>query len=365
MDTIKCTILTQDAALRSAISDLLVKIPDIDLVRGLNGCPPSDGLVRFFQTSPARVVFLDVREGAALAASGQMELHDPGLQFIALGEPPQPNVPWLGVHERLALPLDPVALKEALGRRVKVLEKLPQRSRKPTSFISFLPAKPGAGTTTLACGLADVLSAQHKVLLCDFDLSTGMVGFRYRLEMSGAVALRMLYIKVRPRTAPPACSVVNITALMRELIVRTNLMGALDAAVPEQRRLIGVIFDELKSLVAVPLQLPLPQDPRAAQFASLVANNSAGKMSVAKMLRRCGASRRTLERIFRMETAMSLGQWLRRQKLLHALRRLAGGESVDSVAHELGYNSASAFIAMFRRELGQTPKRYFETQKAS
>jgi AraC-like DNA-binding protein len=190
-------------------------------------------------------------------------------------------------------------------------------------------------------------------------------GFRYRLEMSGAVALRMLYIKVRPRTAPPACSVVNITALMRELIVRTNLMGALDAAVPEQRRLIGVIFDELKSLVAVPLQLPLPQDPRAAQFASLVANNSAGKMPVAKMLRRCGASRRTLERIFRMETAMSLGQWLRRQKLLHALRRLAGGESVDSVAHELGYNSSSAFIAMFRRELGQTPKRYFETQKAS
>jgi cellulose biosynthesis protein BcsQ len=182
MDTVKCTIFTQDAGLRSAISDLLVKIPDIDVVRGLNGCPPSDGLVRFFQTSPARIVFLDVRETAALEASGHMELHDPGLQFIALGEPPQPNVPWLGVHERLALPLDPVALKEALGRRVKVLEKLPQRWRKPTSFISFLPAKPGAGTTTLACGLADILSAQHKVLLCDFDLSTGMVGFRYRLD---------------------------------------------------------------------------------------------------------------------------------------------------------------------------------------
>ena len=46
---------------------------------------------------------------------------------------------------------------------------------------------------------------------------------------------------------------------------------------------------------------------------------------------------------------------------LHALRLLAGGECVNAVALELGYNSASAFIAMFHRELGQTPRRYFES----
>jgi AraC-like DNA-binding protein len=192
-------------------------------------------------------------------------------------------------------------------------------------------------------------------------------GFRYRLEMSGVLALRMLYIKARRLTAFKACSVVNITPLMRELIVRTNLIGALDAGIPEQRRLIGVILDELNLLVAAPLQLPLPQDPRAAQFAAMVAagieGRAGGKATMEKMLRRSGASRRTLERIFRQETAMSLGQWLRRQKLLHALRRLAAGECVDAIALELGYNSASAFIAMFRRELGRTPKRYFETQK--
>lgn len=182
MDSIKCTILTPDAELRAAIAAALNKLPDIHLVRGLNGCPPLEDLVRFFHTSPARIVFLDVRDGASLKVSGEMEMHDPGLQFIAVGEPSQPNVPWLGIQERLALPLDTVALKEALGRRVRVLEKLPHRSRKPTSFISFLPAKPGAGTTTLACGLADMLASQHKTLLCDFDLSTGTVGFRYRLE---------------------------------------------------------------------------------------------------------------------------------------------------------------------------------------
>jgi AraC-like DNA-binding protein len=190
-------------------------------------------------------------------------------------------------------------------------------------------------------------------------------GIRYRLEMSGVVALRMLYLKARRRNALQACSVVNVTPLMRELIVRTNLVGALDAGIPEQKRLIGVILDELKLLVAAPLQLPLPRDRRAAQFAAMIAADPGGETPMEQLLRHCGASRRTLERVFRQETAMSLGQWLRRQKLLHALRRLAAGESVDTIALELGYNSASSFIAMFRRELGQTPKRYFETQKST
>jgi AraC-like DNA-binding protein len=185
-------------------------------------------------------------------------------------------------------------------------------------------------------------------------------GFEYRLELSGVVALRMLYLKTRRGGAPRECSVVNITPLMRELIVRTNLIGALDAANPVQRRLIDVIHDELKLLDSVPLQLPWPRDQRARQFARLITTAEAGNaVPLSRTVRRCGASRRTLERIFQQETGMALGQWLRREKILRGLRLLAAGESVDSVALGLGYKSASAFIAMFRRELGRTPKRYF------
>lgn len=190
-------------------------------------------------------------------------------------------------------------------------------------------------------------------------------GFEYQLEMSGGVALRSLYIATRHNSgrlfsgASHTCCVVNVSPLLRELILRIVHLGALDAGRPRQRRLIGVLFDELQELTAVPLQLPMPQDPRAARFATLAGADPAGKMPVAKMLRKCAASRRTMERLFQGESGMSLGQWLRRQKLLHALRRLATGDRVNSIALELGYNSPSAFIAMFRRELGETPKRYF------
>ena len=186
-------------------------------------------------------------------------------------------------------------------------------------------------------------------------------GVVYRIEVTGTVALRAIYVRNRRHPVPRECAVVNVTPLLRELIVRAVQLGALDERVGEQKRLAGVIVDELRALRVVPLQLPRPRDARAARFADLLDGTTTGYPDMRRLLRACGASRRTLERLFRDETAMSLGQWLRRHTLLRALPRLAAGESVAVVAGETGYNGASAFIAMFRRELGQTPGRYFET----
>jgi AraC-like DNA-binding protein len=43
---------------------------------------------------------------------------------------------------------------------------------------------------------------------------------------------------------------------------------------------------------------------------------------------------------------------------LHALRLLAEGQAVTSVALEVGYQSTSAFISMFKKAMGSTPLRY-------
>ncbi len=56
---------------------------------------------------------------------------------------------------------------------------------------------------------------------------------------------------------------------------------------------------------------------------------------------------------------MTFGKWRQQLRLLQALRLLAAGRPVTAVALEVGYDSASAFIAMFRRTLGTTPRRSF------
>ena len=48
--------------------------------------------------------------------------------------------------------------------------------------------------------------------------------------------------------------------------------------------------------------------------------------------------------------------------ILQTLRQAAArGVAVGQLAHELGYASPSAFIAMFRKKLGVSPQRYIQS----
>ncbi len=65
--------------------------------------------------------------------------------------------------------------------------------------------------------------------------------------------------------------------------------------------------------------------------------------------------RRTFTRMFRRETHMSFAAWRQHVRLMEALSRLATGEPVTAVAFDVGYNSPSAFTAMFRKAFGAAP----------
>ena len=191
MNTIftKCITITADSGLRDAVAAEIAPLPNVEIARGLQAAPSPEVFVRFFQSSPARIVFLDIRGGAeALRISAEMELQDPGIQFIAVGESPDPNLPMRGIQERLSLPLDGFALRAAVDRRQKVLERMPRQFRHPTTFLSFLPAKAGAGASTIASAVARAVSANRKTLLVDFDLTSGTLGFRHRVEKKYSVA---------------------------------------------------------------------------------------------------------------------------------------------------------------------------------
>ena len=77
--------------------------------------------------------------------------------------------------------------------------------------------------------------------------------------------MQTLYLSVDiSGSLPSRCCAVNVSGLLRELIIYTIALGSLDSRVPEQSRLAGVLLDQLMVLPTIPLRLPSPADPRKA-----------------------------------------------------------------------------------------------------
>ena len=191
-------------------------------------------------------------------------------------------------------------------------------------------------------------------------------GVRHSVAMSGWVSMRTLYLAPGLlRGLPRRCCVVAVSPLLRELILHTIAEGMLRRAGAAHRHLVDVLLDQLRVLPAVPLELRMPRDERALRVARLLQDHPAERARLGELARRAGASCRTLERLFHLETGMSFGRWRQQARLLQAMRLLAGGEPVTTTALEVGYESTSAFIAAFSQVLGTTPGRYYRARRAA
>ncbi|MFI2376392.1 AraC family transcriptional regulator [Streptomyces sp. NPDC018964] len=155
---------------------------------------------------------------------------------------------------------------------------------------------------------------------------------------------------------PPALdspAVLAVGPLLRELILAYTRDPADDS--PERGRLLTVLRDQLRVSPQQPLKLPTPTDPRLAAVCALVHADPAGRHTLADLGAATGVGERTLSRLFRHEFGMTFPQWRTQSRLYHALRMLADGLPVTTVAHRCGWASASAFIDVFRRSLGHPP----------
>ena len=182
----------------------------------------------------------------------------------------------------------------------------------------------------------------------------------HTIAISGTVAMRTLYLKPRlAESLSRECCVLNVSSLLRELILEACRVGSLGRRVGWQSHLVDVLLDQLRTIKVAPLQLSLPEDPRALRVAEVLLAEPADPRPLEKIARTSGASRRTIERLFVEETGTTFGKWRQQLRLMQAMRLLGGGAKVTHAALEAGYSGPSAFIAAFRKGLGSTPTRYF------
>lgn len=88
-----------------------------------------------------------------------------------------------GADEFVVPPFGP-SLREALGHVCRQRAEQECHERPSGQVVGFVSAKGGCGATTLACHVAVGIrqATKHEVLLADFDLQVGMVGYLMKAE---------------------------------------------------------------------------------------------------------------------------------------------------------------------------------------
>ncbi len=177
---------------------------------------------------------------------------------------------------------------------------------------------------------------------------------RIRVQTRRRTVIRCLYLRDGLPVGDPAIRVISVSPLTRELLLHAVESCPLDTEDRVDGALVTVLVDQLSAQSTEALELPLPRDGRAAAMAEAILADPA--TSIDGALASARAARRTIERLFRAETQMTLAGWRRRVRVLAAIESMAAGRSVTEAGGEVGYATPSSFVAAFRAELGQPPR---------
>ncbi|MFT4241305.1 MAG: helix-turn-helix transcriptional regulator [Acidovorax sp.] len=198
-------------------------------------------------------------------------------------------------------------------------------------------------------------------------------GVEHAVTMVEDAELRTLYFhQPRGRCGPGVpradeaawrqCRVLEVSELLRAVV--REMPTAPDDGAPlaaaelqRERHLSALILDELARAAPVKLGVDLPHDKRLRHLCEAVLADPTRHATLDAWARDTGASPRTVARLFRQELGSTFTQWRQQVILAKAVALAASRLPMGRIAAELGY-SPSAFSAMVRKSVGQSPGRF-------
>ncbi len=184
-------------------------------------------------------------------------------------------------------------------------------------------------------------------------------GVPHAVRMVATVSTRSIRIDpARWRSPEDRNQVIGVSPLLRALLdAATEVTPAYDVA-GRDGMLMDLLVDEISRAPVIPLAVPFPMSTALAAKCRAFLERADPHDTIDDWSAALGIGRKAFTRRFRRETGMSFAEWRRQACLLTALPRLSAGESVTSVALDLGYESPAAFATMFKRLVGFAPSHY-------
>jgi AraC-like DNA-binding protein len=168
----------------------------------------------------------------------------------------------------------------------------------------------------------------------------------------------MLFVEPDALSMPADCCILSISPMVREMIIHLADNG--DKFVDKARyaQFGQVLLDQLSRTPVEHLSLPLFSHPKLKRVCDALIAHPGDRRSKAEWASLVAMSERTFDRLVTRETGQSFGRWRQHLQLIVALRDLSAGATVQQVALSLGYESATAFIIMFKKAFGVPPGQY-------
>lgn len=151
---------------------------------------------------------------------------------------------------------------------------------------------------------------------------------------------------------------LTVSPLVRALLDHLSQQGQSQEGSAPQARVLHVLLDQLVQAPCANSYLPHSDDAMLAPLLAELQARPNDNRTLAELAQTLHTSERTLVRRCQLALGMSLPEWRQRLRVVKALPLLKAGHKVESVALDMGYSSASAFIAMFRRLMGMTPDEF-------
>jgi len=186
-------VISPDTTLRRSLERRIADSGGVLVLKTLDRYPDIEEAAGAVRAHAAHAVFIDVASNPnMIAMASQLQRSVPGLSAVALhyeggfGGGFQRLLMDLlhsGIRELLCDPFEAEAYLEAIHRishNVSEVARLPEKGE----IYAFLPAKGGAGASTIAVNTALALGRleEGKTLLADCDLNCGVVRFQLKMD---------------------------------------------------------------------------------------------------------------------------------------------------------------------------------------
>jgi AraC-like DNA-binding protein len=160
-------------------------------------------------------------------------------------------------------------------------------------------------------------------------------------------------VRVAPALADEPVG-VEVSPLLRLLLDRLD-----DRELGDESRALteDLVLDVLKPAAGA-LVVQRPTDARLQPIADALMADPGDPRTLAEWAETLGRSTRTITRAFADDTGLGFSQWQAAVRMQRAIMLIGSGLRVDDVAERVGYASASAFGAAFRRTTGLSPSAF-------